>query len=125
MAAHEVPDDGTVHKFVRECPCVPEVVRRRRGDGFMQTVIVHRDQRPEDLLDDQGPEAECGHVIIRTDAGEEQHHEIPDDGAPHAPTSECGCAPQREDRAGHIVYAHADQDADPDAGDDDWEGGPQ
>ena len=60
---------------------------------------------------------ECGHVIARV-AGEQQHHEIPDDGAPHVPTSECGCGPQRYLAGGHVVYEHADQD--PFELDDEW-----
>jgi hypothetical protein len=54
-------------------------------------------------------ETDCGHVIVELD-GEEQHHDIPDDGAPHAPTSECGCGPQRHLVGGHVVYEHVDQD---------------
>lgn len=34
-------------------------------------------------------------------------HDIPEDGAPHAPTSECGCSPQLTERDGR--YAHNDQ----------------
>lgn len=52
---------------------------------------------------------ECGHEVV-TENGEEQHHEIPDDGAPHAPTSECGCCPQRHLVDGHVVYEHFDQE---------------
>jgi hypothetical protein len=52
---------------------------------------------------------ECGHAVVAV-AGEIQHHDIPDDGAPHAPTSECGCAPQRHLVNGHTVYEHVDQD---------------
>lgn len=59
-----------------------------------------------------GPEAECGHVVVQTNAGEWQHHDIPGDDAPHSPTSECGCGPQRHVTAqGHVVYEHADQAA--------------
>lgn len=53
--------------------------------------------------------ADCGHTLVLVD-GEWQHHEIPDDGAPHAATSECGCGPQRHSIGGHVVYAHVDQD---------------
>jgi hypothetical protein len=53
--------------------------------------------------------AECGHTLALVD-GELQHHDIPDDGAPHAATSECGCGPARYDVRGHIVYEHVDQD---------------
>jgi len=52
---------------------------------------------------------ECGHVIATVD-GERQHHEIPDDGAPHVPSGKCGCGPQRYLAGGHTVYEHADQD---------------
>jgi hypothetical protein len=48
------------------------------------------------------------------------HHQIPDDCAPHAPTSECGCAPEvfhTED--GTRVYLHVDQDHDEEL---DWGG---
>lgn len=58
---------------------------------------------------DQQLDTECGHTIVDV-AGESQHHEIPDDGAPHAPTGECGCGPQRHLAGGHIVYEHVDQD---------------
>jgi hypothetical protein len=58
---------------------------------------------------DQFDDDECGHVIVTID-GEPQHHEIPDDDAPHAPTSECGCGPQRYTVGGHVVYEHVDQD---------------
>lgn len=68
-----------------------------------------------------GAEAACGHVVVETDAGEWQHHAIPGDDAPHAPTSECGCGPQRTEVAGHVVYVHADQAADEDD-DGDWGG---
>lgn len=43
-------------------------------------------------------------------------HLIPDDGAPHAPTGECGCGPhlERVPYAGQIreAYVHPDQRAD-------------
>ncbi len=43
------------------------------------------------------------------------HHQIPDDSAPHAPTSECGCAPEVfHTKDGTRVYVHADQDHDED-----------
>jgi hypothetical protein len=140
MALHEVPEDGTTHQHAVDCPCGPQVIRRRRADGFMGRVFVHQARGPED--DDQdagaqlpagvarimpgadpevGPEAECGHVVVETEAGEWQHHEIPDDGAPHAPTSECGCGPQRDESTGHVVYVHADTEADQDD-DGDWGG---
>ncbi len=52
---------------------------------------------------------ECGHLVTVV-SGEHQHHDIPDDGAPHAATSECGCGPQRYVVDGHIVFEHVDQD---------------
>lgn len=67
------------------------------------TIDLYTD-RTTDLVDD-----ECGHVIVTVN-GEDQHHEIPDDGAPHAPAGECGCGPQRYTVGGHIVYEHVDQD---------------
>jgi hypothetical protein len=41
-------------------------------------------------------------------------HEIPDDGAPHAPDTSCGCGPQRveglrPDGTRGVTYAHVDQ----------------
>lgn len=43
----------------------------------------------------------------------EVHHVWPDDGAPHSPTSECGCGPQRHEvDANLVVYDHVDQDSD-------------
>ena len=53
---------------------------------------------------------ECGHHLVDV-AGELQHHNIPDDFAPHVPTSECGCGPALHVVAGHVVYEHVDQDA--------------
>ena len=61
-------------------------------------------ERAAVLIDD-----ECGHVVVEVD-GEQQHHDIPDDGAPHAATGECGCAPHRYEVNGYAVYEHADQD---------------
>ena len=54
---------------------------------------------------------QCGHVIVEGLAGLE-HHDIPDDGAPHVPSSECGCTPQRYLVHGHTVIEHLDQDRD-------------
>lgn len=66
-----------------------------------------------------GAEATCGHIVVETDAGEWQHHDIPDSADPHAPTSECGCGPQRDETSGHVVYVHVDQaDNDEDGGGD-------
>jgi hypothetical protein len=56
-----------------------------------------------------GPEAACGHVVVETETGEWQHHDIPDDGSPHAATTECGCSPQRDTSSGHAVILHVDQ----------------
>ncbi|MFI5933726.1 hypothetical protein [Actinoplanes sp. NPDC051494] len=42
--------------------------------------------------------------------GRDEHHEIPDDGAPHAPIRECGCSPQSYTVSGHIIFEHVDQD---------------
>lgn len=54
----------------------------------------------------------CGHVVIDVD-GDEQHHDIPDDGAPHAPSSECGCGPAVRLAGPHRVYEHVDQTGEP------------
>lgn len=116
MATHEIPVDGTDHDHTPGCACRPG--RRDRPGGGV--VYVHTDRRPDD---DAGRDAFCGHVLI--DVGTEiQHHEIPDDGAPHAPTTECGCRPQREDAAGHVVYVHPDQNTlAGDTDDDEWGAG--
>lgn len=117
MATHEVPMDGTHHEQHAGCPCHPS--RRDRAGGGV--VYVHQDRRPDE---EDREDPDCGHVIIDVD-GERQHHEIPDDGAPHAPTAECGCCPARETVAGHVVYVHPDQEAlagDPDH-DDEWGAG--
>lgn len=56
---------------------------------------------------------ECGHEIswLRLDGRPIQaHHEIPDDGAPHAASAECGCGPALLRPAGLYVFAHVDQD---------------
>jgi hypothetical protein len=108
MATHEVPVDGTEHDRAAVCPCRPR--RRDRAGGGV--IYAHRDRRPANT--DAGREADCGHLVIDVD-GEQQHHAIPDDDAPHAPTSECGCRPRREDQDGHVVYVHADPDGDADA----------
>lgn len=36
-------------------------------------------------------------------------HEIPVDGAPHAPSTECGCGVRRVRRGRRWVYVHTDQ----------------
>jgi hypothetical protein len=67
-------------------------------------------------ITDEPVEDEDGCVVVTelVDGVEVRvHHQIPDDGAPHAPTSECGCAPQvfhTDD--GTRVYLHVDQDDD-------------
>lgn len=39
------------------------------------------------------------------------HHWIPDDSAPHVPSTECGCSPvRREEAEGVILFEHWDQD---------------
>lgn len=50
-------------------------------------------------------------------------HEIPTDGYPHAPTTECGCQPQRVWRRGRWAFAHVDQRPDDERPDQDDEGG--
>ena len=72
-------------------------------------IRTNDDITDDDLTDDDPTEDECGHTVVVLD-GEEQHHDIPDDSAPHAPTSECGCGPARYVTAGGIVYEHVDQD---------------
>lgn len=63
---------------------------------------------------DPGDECGCdyvGHQVTDDGTRLEIHHVWPDDGAPHAPTSECGCGPERYDvSAGLVVYDHPDQD---------------
>jgi hypothetical protein len=44
MAKHEVPDDGTQHVYMRDCPCKPRIERRRGSDRFVNTVFVHQEQ---------------------------------------------------------------------------------
>ncbi len=55
---------------------------------------------------------DCGHHVVPGPDGPE-HHEIPDDDAPHAASPECGCGPQLVRAGAHPVYVHADQDRDP------------
>ena len=70
-------------------------------------------------FDDLDEDEDCGHLIteIEVDGRKVQlHHTLPDDTAPHAPTSECGCGPVlHQVDAGMWVYEHIDQDADEDA----------
>lgn len=132
MALHEIPKDGTKHLPTRECPCGPKS-RKRRVQGIVRTVYAHQEPPTtgEVMLSDRisapagashiappadpdaGTEATCGHVVIEV-AGEWQHHDIPDDGQPHAATTECGCQPQRDTSSGHVVIQHVDQGADVD-----------
>lgn len=126
MALHIVPEQEEGHLRDEGCPCSPArteghatVGRGRNRRPYRGTIFTHRPfaEAPDE-------EAECGHTIVTDPAsGEVQHHEIPGDDAPHAPTSECGCSPQRRLVGGHVVYVHHDQDAD-DAGDDE-DGGAQ
>lgn len=55
---------------------------------------------------------ECGHEVVEVD-GMQEHHDIPDDGAPHAPSGDCGCGPAMRMAGEHRVYEHVDQDAAP------------
>jgi hypothetical protein len=60
----------------------------------------------------------CIVVVDQTSAGErlEFHHQIPDDTAPHVPSTECGCGPQAtENPDGVILFTHVDQDEPEDA----------
>jgi len=85
--------------------------------GIPMSMLSERVSVPTALLEyvappadpESGPEADCGHIVIDVD-GEWQHHDIPDDDAPHSASSECGCGPARRMIHGHIVYEHVDQD---------------
>lgn len=60
-------------------------------------------------------ECGCDFIEIVIDQGErfELHHVIPDDGAPHASTLECGCHPDvHRVEYDLIVVDHKDQDTD-------------
>lgn len=123
MALHEIPADGYKHLSSPVCPCKPKARKRRAPSGVIRTAYVHFAGAPKSAQlaelapadDETAGETECGHTVVTDDSGEQQHHEIPDDGAPHAPTSECGCGPQRVTTGGHVVYVHADPDGDADA----------
>lgn len=142
MALHEIPDDGTKHEPSSSCPCRPKA-GKRSDRGVIRTVYAHHEQEapaPLQLSDrisvpageadyvappadpEVGPEAECGHVVVRVD-GEWQHHAIPGDDAPHSASAECGCGPQRHDVDGHIVYEHVDQAAGEDYDEQDYDEG--
>ncbi len=72
-------------------------------------------QIDNDIREEADPDCLCDHVEIIFDQGErfELHHVIPDDGAPHAPTLECGCAPDvHRVEYDLIVVDHKDQDTD-------------
>lgn len=108
MAMHEIPQDGTDHQPSPDCPCRPTVSKTKRLTEPARTIYAHR-ERTADTVDVDGlREAECGHLVV-----DGEHHDIPDDGAPHAPTTECGCGPQLATGAGgHAVYVHTDQGSD-------------
>lgn len=104
MALHRIPvgadEDGRHHPSV-QCPCGPQ----RFVDGGV--VLVHQPM-PE------GAGVDCGHILVDV-AGATQHHQIPDDGAPHAPSTECGCGVQLAvGDGGHEVFVHTDQARDAD-----------
>lgn len=72
----------------------------------------------DEYADPDGDEG-CGHLVSEVEVDGRVvrlHHVIPDDSAPHAPTSECGCGPVlHQADPGTWVYEHVDQDADPDS----------
>lgn len=57
---------------------------------------------------------DCGCLVATAviDGVETQvHHWLPDDFAPHVPSSECGCGPTlRAQGPGRLLYEHIDQD---------------
>jgi hypothetical protein len=59
---------------------------------------------------------ECGCLVATTvidGVPTEVHHWLPDDFAPHEPSSECGCQPAlRAQGTGRLLYEHWDQDSD-------------
>lgn len=59
------------------------------------------------------PPARADHVEVTTTG---EPHQIPNDGAPHAPTTECGCSPQRawqdDEQGGRWVIVHPDTSTD-------------
>lgn len=147
MALHILPDPEDGHRRDETCPCSPAKAEgaaehpRGRGQVYRGVIFTHRafteaptpdaEQLPAGVArimpgedPEVGPEAACGHVVVETEAGEWQHHQIPGDDAPHAPTTECGCGPQRDTSTGHVVIVHVDQAAD-DSADDEWDGGQQ
>lgn len=101
MARHDIPQDGVKHIPAPDCPCQP-AARKALDRGVRRTVYAHQAARKHPEMP-----ARCGCTVVAVD-GDDQHHTIPDDGTPHAPTSECGCDPQRRTVAGHVVYEHVD-----------------
>ncbi len=61
----------------------------------------------------------CGHELVDND-GVIERHQIPDDGAPHAPTSECGCSVTTVTENDVTVYIHTNQDPQEDPCAEDW-----
>lgn len=67
-----------------------------------------------ELDGDVEEDEDCGCLVstIEVDGFQvEVHHWLPDDFAPHAPESECGCCPVLHDqRPKRLLYEHLDQD---------------
>ncbi len=64
-------------------------------------------------MDDAADECGCDFVVLEEVDGRrvEFHHHWPDDGAPHAETSDCGCGPRLHQISDVLfVYEHLDQD---------------
>jgi hypothetical protein len=121
---HIVPEREEGHQRDEACPCSPSKTEGyatvgvgRNRHPYRGEIVTHRPfvEAPTPAPDDEtAGDTDCGHVIV-TEHGVEQHHQIPDDSVPHAPTSECGCKPQRVTAGGHVVYVHPDPDGDTDA----------
>lgn len=121
MALHQIPEaEADRHTQEQACPCGPDKVEGhatigtgRNRHSYQGVIFRHRampvpaaavEPDPAEL-----PEAACGHLVV-----DGVHHEIPDDGAPHSTTSECGCGPQLAGQGSeHVVLVHVDQAADP------------